>query len=206
MKTILTFCIGASLALLSIQPVHGQGKEAEATKLAREGAQAARDQDFNKAIDLLRKAAEMDRKYVPNLSAAYQQRGFQFTSEQRFEDAINDFNEAIKIAPRDARAHEARAAVEIKINDLDRATADYSEAIKLNPDEVRNYLYRAYIYEVRGDVANSMADTEKALRMQPKNAEALARKERLKKIQQSQNTTAAQPQNPVPAPPRPKKP
>jgi tetratricopeptide (TPR) repeat protein len=206
MKTILTLCIGLSFGLLSLPMAHGQGgKEAEATKLAREGSHAAKDQDYDKAIATLRKAAELDRKFVPNLSAAYQQRGFQFTNEQRFEDAINDFNEAIKITPHDERAYQARASLEIKINDLDRATTDYTEAIKINPDDVHNYLYRGYIYELRGDVKNSMADTDRVLKSQPKNQEALGRKERLKKIEASQNATAAQPANPVPAPAKPPK-
>lgn len=201
MKKTLTLYLGITLGLACSQLAHAQKDAPEATKLAREGAQAAKDQDFNKAIDLLRKAAGLDRKYTPNLSAAYQQRGFSFANDQRFEDAINDFNEAIKINPRDARAYQARAAVEMKINSYDTAISDYSEAIKVSPDDIHNYLYRGYIYEVRGDINNSMADTDKALKIQPKNPEALARKERLKKIQQSQNATA-QPPNPVPAQPK----
>ncbi len=176
----------------------------EATKIAREGAQAAKDQDWNKAIERFRKAAEIDRKYTQNLAIAYQQRAFSYANDQRFQDALNDLNEAIKINPRDARAYEQRAAIEMKINDYDKAVADYGEAIKANPGEIKYHLYRGYIYELRGDLQNAMADTEAALKISSKNKEAVERKQRLQKIQ---SANAAPPANatPVAAPPAPPK-
>ena len=153
------------------------------SKFSREGFQATKNKDWNKAVDAFRKAAELDGKQTPNLIAALQQRGTAYTNEQKFPEAIADFSEALKMKPNDAGIYERRAYVEMKMNDLDKALADYSEAIKLNPDEVRYYLYRGYIYEKKGDIKNSMADTEKALKLDKHNAEALSRKERLQKIQ-----------------------
>lgn len=173
----------------------------EAAKIAREGAQAAKDQDWNKAIERFRKAAELDRKFTQNLAIAYQQRAFSYAGDQRFQDALNDLGEAIKINPRDARAYEQRAAIEIKINDYDKALADYAEAIKTNPGEIKYHLYRGYIYELRGDLQNAMTDTDAALKINPKNQEAVERKQRLQKIQ---SQTAPPPANatPVAAPPK----
>jgi len=116
-------------------------------------------------------------------------------TNQQFQDAINDYGEAIKITPEDARIYEQRAAVEMKLNDTDKALADYSEAIKLKPNEVRYYGYRSYIYEVKGDIKNSMADTEKVLKLDPKNQEAISRKKRLETLQ----TMRATPPPPPPA-------
>lgn|ERR1043166_2393720 len=193
MKTKFALCLTVILSLSFLQFAQAQGNR-EAAKLAREGTQAAKDQDWDKAIDLFRKAADMDKKFAPNLAIAYQQRGFASQKEQRFNEAITDFSEAIKINPGDARILEQRAAVEMKINALDQALADYAEASKLNPKEVRYYLYRGYIYELKGDIDNSMAETEKVLKIQPKNPDAIARKERLQKIKQAQA-----PLMPVPA-------
>jgi len=164
----------------------------EGARFAREGMEAAKNKDWNKAVDAFRKAAELDRKQAPNLIAALQQRGAAYTSEQKFPEAIADFSEALKMKPNDTGIYERRAYVEMKMNDLDKALADYSEAIKLSPDEVRYYLYRGYIYEIKGNVKNSMADTEKALKLDKHNAEALSRKERLQKVQ-SMNAPAAAP-------------
>jgi tetratricopeptide (TPR) repeat protein len=200
MKTVLSFF---ALVTLSIsQLAYAQGDK-EAAKLAREAVAAANDQDWDKAVESARKAAQLDRKFEANLAAALQQRGFAAANERRFPDALNDFNEAIKLKPNDAGAYERRAAIETKMNDLEKAQADYTEAIKLKPNGVHNYLYRGYILEMKGDLQGAMADTEKVLKMDKKNAEALTRKTRIEtriKIQQGNNPSPA-----ATAPPPPKK-
>src|SRR3977135_2772692 len=96
MKTIPTFCLIALVALSIPQFAHAQ-KNKEAAKLAREAAAAAKDQDFDKAVELARKATAMDNKYSTSLAAAMQQRGFAAANERRFPDAIAVFNETIEI-------------------------------------------------------------------------------------------------------------
>ena len=190
MKKNFVFIFVAALALCAAQLSEAQAtKQAkEANKLALDGAEASKNHEWDKAIDLLRKATALDHKYAPNLAAVYQQRAYAAATNQQFQDAINDYGEAIKISPEDARIYEYRAAVEMKLNDMDKALADYSEAIKLKPDEVRYYAYRSYIYEVKGDIKNSMADTEKVLKLDPKNQEAINRKKRLETLQSMRAT------------------
>ena len=197
MKKIFVFTFVAALALCAAQLSDAQAtKDAkEANKLARDGAEASKSQEWDKAVDLLRKATALDHKYAPNLAAVYQQRGYAAATNQQFQDAIHDYGEAIKINPEDPRIYEQRAAVEMKLNDMDKALADYSEAIKLKPDEVRYLNYRAYIYELKNDLKNSMADTEKVLKLDANNQEAKARKTRL-----SARETANVPFTPIPAP------
>jgi tetratricopeptide (TPR) repeat protein len=201
MKKLFVLCLITSLGLSVAQSAQQEGSP-EAAKIAREGSQAAKDQDWDKAIDRFRKAAEMDRKYTQNLAIAYQQRAFSYANDQRFQDALNDLNESIKINPRDARAYEQRAAIEMKINDYDKALTDYAEAIKNNPGEIRYHLYRSYIYEMRGDIQNAMTDTDAALKINSKNKEAVERKQRLQKIQSATAPTAPPNAPPVAAPPQ----
>jgi tetratricopeptide (TPR) repeat protein len=195
MKKNFVFTFIAALALCAAQLSDAQATKdtKEANKLARDGAEASKNQEWDKAVDLLRKATALDHKYAPNLAAVYQQRGYAAATNQQFQDAINDYGQAIKINPEDPRIYEQRAAVEMKLNDMDKALADYSEAIKLKPNEVRYYLYRSYIYETKGDIKNSMADTEKVLKIDPNNQEAKSRKTRLE-ARQSMNS-------PLPPPP-----
>ena len=197
MKQYSALTLITALAVCVSQFAHAQGNK-EAAKFAREGAEASKNQDWNKAIEAFRKATDLDRKFASNLAIVYQQRGFASANEQKFEDAIRDFSEALKINSQDARIYEQRAAVEMKMNDYDKAVADYSEAITLKPNEVRYYLYRSYIYETKGDVKNSLADTERALKLDPGNAEAKSRKARLE-ARQSLNA----PPTPIPSSPRP---
>jgi tetratricopeptide (TPR) repeat protein len=197
MKKSFALAVVTALALCATQVCQAQGSKnanaKEANKLAREGVEASKNQEWDKAVDLLRKATALDHKYADELGAVYQQRGYAAANEKRFQDAINEYGEALKLTPQDPRIYEQRAAVEMKINDYDKALADYSEAIKLKPNETRYYLYRSYIYETKGDIKNSMADTEKVLKIDPKNQEALSRKARLE-ARQSANT-------PLPPPP-----
>lgn len=180
----LTLIIALGVCISQAAAPRG-GKENEANRLARDGAEASKNQDYDKAVDLLRKATDLDHKYAPDLAAVYQGRAYALAKNQQFQEAIQDYTEALKIKPDDARIYEQRAAVEMKMYDYDKALADYSEMIKLKPNEARYYNYRAYIYETKGDIKNSMADTEKVLKMDTNNAEAKARKTRLEQRQAS---------------------
>jgi tetratricopeptide (TPR) repeat protein len=199
MKKYSTLTVMIALSLCISQVAKAQGNK-EANKLARDGAEALKGQDWDKAVELFRKASSLDHKYTPDLAVAYQQRGYAYASNQNYQEAIRDYTEALKIKSNDPRMYEQRAAVEMKINDYDKALADYSEAIKLKANEVRYYLYRGYIYEVKEDIKNSLADTEKALKLDPNNKDAKARKQRLE-----QKQAANAPLTPPPAVPSPAK-
>ena len=200
MKTLFIWSVIICTALPFSPALRGQ-TNLEANKVARQASLAAKDQDWENAVDGFRKAVEMDRKYVPNLVASLQQRANAYINEQRFAEAITDLNDAIKLNPKDAGIYERRAYVEMKGNEYDKALADYSEAIKINPGEARYYLYRGYLLEVKGDFKGAMADTEKVLKMQKGNAEAQARKTRLETRLKAENPQA----NPPPSPPPPPK-
>ena len=197
MKTLFALCLIITLGL-SIAPAAQQEGNPEAAKIAREASAAAKNQEWDKAIDGFRKAAEKDRKFSASLALAYQQRAFSYANDNRFQDSLNDLNESIKIKP-DPRAFEHRAAIEMRISDNDKALADFAEASKLNPGEIKYHNYRAYIYETRADLPNAMTENDAALKINPKNKEAMDRKARLLKIQASN----AVPQGtPVAAPPK----
>ncbi|MEY2536685.1 MAG: hypothetical protein QOG67_425 [Verrucomicrobiota bacterium] len=193
MKYLFVFIFSALLVFPFSASLHGQPNR-EANNLARKGTDAARNQEWDEAVEDLRKATQMDRKYAPSLVAALQQRATAYAGQQKFQEAAADLDEALKLNPRNASALEARASVAMKLNDMDKALAAYSEAIKVNPNEIRYYQYRSYILEVKGDLKNAMADTEKVLKMQKDNPDALARKARL----QAREAAGATPPPPPP--------
>jgi tetratricopeptide (TPR) repeat protein len=202
MNRSFAFILVAALALCVSQVCQAaEKKNPEANKLAREGAEAAKSQDFDKAVDLLKKATAMDHKYADELSAVYQQRGYAAANDQRYGDAINDYDEALKLTPQQAaRIHEQRAAVEMKIQDYDKALSDYSELIKQKPNEIKYLSYRAYIYELKNDLQNSKADNEKILKADPNNQDAKARKQRLEQKIAEQTPLTPPPRSPTASP------
>src|SRR4029453_16379347 len=202
MNRSFAFILIAAFALCASQVCQAaEKKNPEANKLAVEGAKAAKDQDFDKAVDLLKKANAMDKKYGDELSAVYQQRAYAAATDQRYGDAINDYNEALKLTPQSAaRIHEQRAAVEMKIQDYEKALADYSELIKQKPDDIKYLSYRAYIYELKNDLQNSMADNEKILKLDANNQDAKTRKQRLEQKIAERTPLTPPPRSPTPSP------
>jgi tetratricopeptide (TPR) repeat protein len=204
MKKSFAFVLITALALCVSQECQAQAKKnVEANKLAREGAEAAKNQDWDKAVDMLKKATAMDRKYSDELSAVYQQRGYAAATDQRYGDAVSDYDEALKLTPQNSRIYEQRAAVEMKIQDYEKALADYSELIKQKPNEVRYLNYRAYIYELKNDLQNSLADNEKVLKIDSNNQDAKARKQRLEQKIAERTPLTPPPRSPTPSPTRP---
>jgi len=209
MNRSFAFILLTSLVLCGSQVYPASKKESaeaskknpEANKLALQGAEAAKNQDWDKAVDFLKKAAAMDHKYSDELSAVYQRRGYAAANGQRYGDAISDYNEALKLTPQEApRIHEQRAAVEMKIQDYDKALADYSELIKLKPNEIKYVNYRAYIYELKNDLQNSMAENEKILKSDPNNQDAKARKQRLEQKIAERTPLTPPPRTPTASP------
>lgn len=195
MKTV--FSLALAISLLSAPLLPAQGND-PATNAARQGSEAAKAGDWDKAVDSFRKAAEMNKKWNTDLAAALQQRGSAEMKANQFQEAATDFTAALKIKPNDASIHERRAYAEMKLAQMDAALADYNEAIRINPKEVRYYNIRSYIYETKNDTKNAMADTDQVLKMDPNNAEAKARKDRLNKIQELKNNQVGA--TPIPAP------
>lgn len=205
-KILLFYALGALLFTLP-GSVHGQGNR-EAAKLTKEGAEALKAKDYDRAVELFRRASELDHRNDRSYSAALQQRAYALTEKQQYQRAIDDYNAALEITPDDAGTHERRAYAEMKLGDYDHALADYNELIKHKPNEVRYLLYRSYIYEVKGDTTNGIADCDKVLQIQHNNEEAKARKQRLLQVQQTQVQPTppgpiAAPQQPVPPPKKP---
>ena len=198
MKRVVSLVIALSMAI-GATGVGAPPKSNEANTLARHGTEAARNQQWDEAIDDLRKASQMDRKYAPSLLAALLGRAATYAAQQQFPQAAADYDEVLKLDGKNRTALEGRASMALKANDMDKALAMYSEAIKLDPKEIRFLQYRAYIYELKGDLKNSMADNDKVLKLQSNNPDALARKTRLEtRLAQEGSGAAPAPAQSVP--------
>lgn len=165
---IVGFAFAATMAL-------GQGNQ-EAANLTREGIEASKAKDWDKAITAFRKAAQLEQRYAPNLASALQQRATVYVSQKKFQEAIADYSEALKIKSDDADIYERRAYAEMQLKDYDKALHDYNEAIKHSPQEAKYYQVRALIYQNKGNFKAALADTEKTLQLDPNNADAQSRK------------------------------
>ena len=186
--------------------VFGQGNQ-EAANLTKEGIEASRAKDWDKAITAFRRAAQLEEHYAPNLAAALQQRATIYVGQKKFQEAIADYSEALKIKSDDADVFERRAYAEMQLKDYDKALHDYNQAIKISPQEAKYYQVRALIYQNKGDFKAALADTEKTLQLDPENADAQSRKRFLDAKLHGTPTPMPMPSGPIrnpnapPAPP-----
>ena len=189
---IVGFAFAATMVL-------GQGNQ-EAAKLTREGIEASKAKDWDKAITAFRKAAQLEGHYAPNLASALQQRATIYVSQKKFQEAIADYSEALKIKSDDPNVYERRAYAEMQLKDYDKALHDYNEAIKLSPEETKYYQVRALIYQTKGDFKAALADVDKALKLDPNNQDAQQRKKFLESKLHAPPTPPPTPSGPIPNP------
>ncbi|MFH1778172.1 MAG: tetratricopeptide repeat protein [Candidatus Omnitrophota bacterium] len=69
----------------------------------------------------------------PGKLRLYNERGNAYRKIGRLDEAIADFNKAIKINPKDSLAYNNRGLVYMKRGLIGKAISDYNRAIKLNP-------------------------------------------------------------------------
>jgi tetratricopeptide (TPR) repeat protein len=186
---IVGFAFAAAMAL-------GQGNQ-EAANLTRQGIEASRQKDWERAIAAFRKAAQLDAHYAPNLASALQQRATVYVSQKKFQEAIADYSEALKIKSDEADVFERRAYAEMQLKDYDKALHDYNEAIKLSPQEAKYYQVRALIYQNKNDFKAALADTEKTLQLDPNNVDAQSRKRFLETKLHGTPTPVPMPSGPI---------
>src|SRR5438094_9516404 len=189
---IMVFAIGAMV-------VFGQGNQ-EAANLTREGIEASKAKDWDKAIAAFKRAAQLEERYAPNLASALQQRAGIYVSQQKFQEAIADYTEALKVKAKDPDIFERRAYAEMQLKDYDKALHDYNEAIKLSPEEPKYYQVRAFIYQTKGDFKAALADVNKILKLDPNNQDALQRKNFLEAKLYAPPTPPPTPAGPIPNP------
>ena len=189
---MMVFAIGATV-------LFGQGNQ-EAANLTREGIEASRANDWDKAIAAFKKAAQLEARYAPNLSSALQQRASVYMNERKFPEAIADYSEALKIKSDDPNIFERRAYAEMQLKDYDKALHDYNQAIKLSPEDPKYYQVRALIYQTKGDFKAALADVDKVLKLDPNNQDALQRKNFLEAKLHAAPTPPPTPSGPIPNP------
>lgn len=80
----------------------------------------------------------------------------------KFDQALNDFNAALKMKPNDATLYDYRGMAYRCKNMDDKAMQDFNKAMVLDPKFARPYRNRAMIYYDRGDFDKSLADLQKA--------------------------------------------
>jgi|HubBroStandDraft_6_1064221.scaffolds.fasta_scaffold1059725_2 tetratricopeptide (TPR) repeat protein len=97
-----------------------------------------------------------------NLSAIYTNRGLAYDSEGQYDLAIQDYDQAVKLAPWFADGFKSRGDAYQDKGEYQRAIADYDSAIEDNPKFAQAFQNRAIAKRHLGDNAGADADDAKA--------------------------------------------
>jgi tetratricopeptide (TPR) repeat protein len=91
-------------------------------------------------------------------SKLHMNRAISWRSKGDFDKAFVDFNEAIRLDPKEPLNYTMRGAAWRARNDLQRAVEDFSEAIRVDPAYIDAYLRRGQAHESLGDRERALAD------------------------------------------------
>jgi lipoprotein NlpI len=106
------------------------------------------------------------------LAAAYESRGSAYSDKNDFDHAIEDFTQAITLAPNDPRAFGDRGFAYNRKRQYDLAIADLSRAIEIDPQAAEAWGARAIAYSYKKDFDHALPDYDEAIRLMPDYANA----------------------------------
>ena len=107
-------------------------------------------------------------------------RGLARTSADRPEEAIADFDKALKggdVCPE--ALHAARATAYFEHGEYAKALIDCDEALRINPEFQDVYYLRGFVHFVRDKMQEAKADFDQALSLDPRDVEALRARARV---------------------------
>jgi tetratricopeptide (TPR) repeat protein/CHAT domain-containing protein len=102
----------------------------------------------------------------------YFERGLECLNAGNFNQAIEDFTEAIRLKPDYFDPYKFRGDVYYYSREYDRAIEDYNNAINLNPNDVRPWNNRGLAYSGKGELDRAIEDFNKVIVLDEKYANA----------------------------------
>lgn len=107
-----------------------------------------------------------------NLAILLNSRGISWREKNYDDQALADFDEAIRLDPKSATTYTSRGNLYGDRGDNDKAIADYNAAIKLNPKLAPAYSNRGLSWMAKGDNDRALADFNHAIQLDPKLLDA----------------------------------
>src|SRR5262247_2023572 len=112
-----------------------------------------------------------DQRSQKELASYFNSRGLAYRTKGDFDRAIADFDEAIRLEPKNALLFNARGVAYSAKRDYGRAMADFDEAIRLEPKGAAAFLNnRGLARHSMNDYDGAIADFDEVIRLTPNYA------------------------------------
>jgi tetratricopeptide (TPR) repeat protein len=102
-----------------------------------------------------------------NLAILLTNRGNAYRNKEQYDRAIQDYNQAIKLNPKDSFPFNNRGNAYFNKGEYDRAIQDYTQAIKLNPTFAMAYNGRGAAYAGKGQYDSAIQSYDQAIKLKP---------------------------------------
>ena len=104
---------------------------------------------------------------LPHLAAAqevqaYIDKGIENSQKGQYDQALQEFGQALKLKPGDAATLTYRGVVYYAKGQSDQAIKDFDQAIKSDPKFGRAYYQRGMVYETQGKYSQALEDLSQA--------------------------------------------
>jgi tetratricopeptide (TPR) repeat protein len=103
---------------------------------------------------------------------AHHNRGFAYLQAKRYEEALYDFNRALKLNARDANAHVGRGTLLTRTGSHAAALVDLSRAIEIDPRYAEAYAKRCFVSMMLERPQQAASDCERAVVLDSRHREA----------------------------------
>jgi lipoprotein NlpI len=142
------------------------------TVAAADDADTCAKQSGDVAIAACSRAIASGKFRGEELAAIYVSRGVEYKNKRGLDRAIADFDQAIRLEPKNADAYTVRGMAWEAKGDFDRAIADFDQAIRLDPKNSSWYFHRGLSNLYAGALPTALADLNQASELNPKHAYA----------------------------------
>jgi tetratricopeptide (TPR) repeat protein len=100
-------------------------------------------------------------------SDALIRRGEMFTALQKYDSALVDLTEVIRLEPKSARAYYFRGETYAKMFSFNKAIDDFTQTLKISPTAYQALYYRGVCYSELGDYSKAKRDYDKGIDLKP---------------------------------------
>jgi lipoprotein NlpI len=108
------------------------------------------------------------------LAAMYVSRGVEYKNQRGLDLALADFDQAVRLDPKNPDVYALRGMAWEAKGDFERALADFDQAIGLDPKNAEAYAVRGVAWAAKGDLDRAIADYDQTIRLDPKDTRAYA--------------------------------
>jgi lipoprotein NlpI len=105
----------------------------------------------------------------PESAIEFSLRGEAYLHRKEYDRAIRDYDEAIRLDPKNDVSFANRGSAFRQKAEFDRAMLDYDEAIRINPKSASYFVLRGDIFRKKEEFDRAIRDYDEAIRLDPKN-------------------------------------